>query len=806
MKKKICMTIRKSIIDLIFLVALLVSPSSTLAEAEEVNTIPTTFSHRLSYPQRTDHAIVKIPLDGFDWQVPIHRDNPDSDKVGTYYHRPIFGFNVRDASKDDFYDLPPWILEIQDDGTGKNVIIKVEVILSDKNFRLGIARSAVIKSDLAYVIDRYNSKNGVDFMLPNTGRTPIDTIEVLPWPMEHMIVQIQVEGLNNFIIAQTETGSLNRIGDTVGLIFSLSYSELTNLKKFAAQNRLEFVFTYRYTGARTVGGRKSLSGSKNIGIAAAQVLSFDQQSGKAPIFQKQYNNIKESARVLLRTWISSQSIELIPLLSAMDSDIVSQLFFPPNVTPVADILERGGVWKDALAQYMIPLINEIKNITGSQDVVSKYGEKDKKDSSETTVGGGIKFQDLLGTFGFSVLGSNQSKHLERELQRVASEYGVTFTKSAVENQYAISQINTYELHDGWQDAKIDHQSVLYVETGSQENYLRDSPIKPIITRDKLNTLNQIEDEESRYLGVQLGMMFPYFGQHLPKGFVWADGGARWPHSKWVAEHLRGKPVPDMRSKLVSGAPTPFAVGKESGGGSIRLPDFTVKGNEFQLPTPSWVTINYLSTKNWPATSLQGKILLDHDTRSLLKKFRTPYVRELKLNEFNRFSLDGSLNPNYEFDLMRVDVEPNSTAVPIFVDVEVKGEQLFKDRYIDLKNPMHMSPNYKSGWIIWCPDCIQNHPTSPFVEIIENTCRILSIFKTGSGNPDYSSITKERFWDAWQAIFANNQEKGQEPLGYLFSLGYIQTQDLNGISKLSPSNIFLNLCEGNLYVKTAPNPN
>jgi hypothetical protein len=80
-----------------------------------------------------------------------------------------------------------------------------------------------------------------------------------------------------------------------------------------------------------------------------------------------------------------------------------------------------------------------------------------------------------------------------------------------------------------------------------------------------------------------GMMLPYFGRDLPKGFVWADGEARWPEAPWVPSHLRGARVPDMREHLVGGANNEAVVGKVFKTGQLSVPEFTVDGSNFKIP-------------------------------------------------------------------------------------------------------------------------------------------------------------------------------------------------------------------------------
>src|SRR5262249_39655880 len=89
--------------------------------------------------------------------------------------------------------------------------------------------------------------------------------------------------------------------------------------------------------------------------------------------------------------------------------------------------------------------------------------------------------------------------------------------------------------------------------------------------------------EDLYVGVRLGMMIPYCGNELPKGFVWADGKTRWPRAAWVPQHLWGELVPDMTSCLIGGAPDAKKVGKLWQEGKVAVSGVTVRGSNFKLP-------------------------------------------------------------------------------------------------------------------------------------------------------------------------------------------------------------------------------
>lgn len=70
--------------------------------------------------------------------------------------------------------------------------------------------------------------------------------------------------------------------------------------------------------------------------------------------------------------------------------------------------------------------------------------------------------------------------------------------------------------------------------------------------------------------VHFGMMVPYFGKDLPKGFCWADGKTPWPDADWVPIELHGKNVPDMNGELIGGTSNVADLGQPWTKGVISL--------------------------------------------------------------------------------------------------------------------------------------------------------------------------------------------------------------------------------------------
>lgn len=73
------------------------------------------------------------------------------------------------------------------------------------------------------------------------------------------------------------------------------------------------------------------------------------------------------------------------------------------------------------------------------------------------------------------------------------------------------------------------------------------------------------------MGVRRGMMIPHISVALPDGLVWADGKTNWSNEKWLPEHLRSVPVPNMSEELIGGAREDRDVGMILITGRISVP-------------------------------------------------------------------------------------------------------------------------------------------------------------------------------------------------------------------------------------------
>lgn len=161
----------------------------------------------------------------------------------------------------------------------------------------------------------------------------------------------------------------------------------------------------------------------------------------------------------------------------------------------------------------------------------------------------------------------------------------------VPKRLIVQRVNTADFRSDFQvtDARI------YVGENRDESNKVDVQLARSITDNRLfKTVDgRLADLEER---VPLGMMLPYFGKDLPSGFVWANGKSTWPKAGWVAEHLRGKSIPDMDRQMLGGTTVEGNVGTVWDRG-------VVKGDAFSISSNAKVLID----PNFPKQALMGLV-------------------------------------------------------------------------------------------------------------------------------------------------------------------------------------------------------
>lgn len=122
--------------------------------------------------------------------------------------------------------------------------------------------------------------------------------------------------------------------------------------------------------------------------------------------------------------------------------------------------------------------------------------------------------------------------------------------------------------------------ILVISTVAASDPFTDLVCRSLIvkTPDGRTVIELADDGSLNAPCVPLGMMLPYFGDKLPKGFVWADGESRWPDKDWVPEHLRGKArVPNMNGRTLRGVDSDSDVGLAGGSDHIASHSTMVDG-------------------------------------------------------------------------------------------------------------------------------------------------------------------------------------------------------------------------------------
>ncbi|MEO2090854.1 MAG: hypothetical protein ABGY75_15340 [Gemmataceae bacterium] len=205
----------------------------------------TSRDHDDAYPGDLSPAkLVLTPPGGSERVVRIHQRDPNAGSAvrGRYFHRPLLAFATRDTPHAGYPDIV-WDVDADScaDGT---VAVYFRVITSTPELRQR-ARDAVLRDDRAAAV---------------TGGTQ-DDVHVQPWPLKHCVVFCKNPSSDE-ILAAARTDTLTGKENEFTFVLRFGPDELRKFRQYAARNRLEFVFSYSYKGAKTYTGSVELRGPR----------------------------------------------------------------------------------------------------------------------------------------------------------------------------------------------------------------------------------------------------------------------------------------------------------------------------------------------------------------------------------------------------------------------------------------------------------------------------------------------------------------------------------------------------------------
>jgi hypothetical protein len=530
---------------------------------------PGELDHGESLPWELSPAKVTLGVPGGGERVVrIQRQNPASAAVvrGRYFHRPLLAFAERESPVGGF---PKFVWDVdRDSAEDGSVVLFFRMIASTPELRQQ-CRDAVLREDREYAL--------------RNGATP-DHVHVLPWPLKEAFVVCQ-NAATKEVLGTARTGSLTGVENEFKFTMSFGPSELAKFTRFAAADRLEFVFSYSYRGATVWDGAVELKAAKNIGLVAEKKLQSMQVAPDREIFQGEANEVVRYVRITVEKTVRASNKDVIPLL---ETPALHQLLFvqdPEINLKNLDSLDQKTA--DHVAAYLKPHLEQIKESYGAdgKDIVIR--ENKSEDIYKTGGNGNVSFK-VIG-IGFDG-GGNRSEEKKREvMDRVERQTGTRWGYDNMKEQYLPHAIHKLKFLGGKEEIPIDQKTTVFLKTGEENRFLLDTEVSSRFTTKTIEVRSVPPD--TPYDGIPLGAMIPYFGVKAPRGYVFADGEAHWPNAEWVPEHLRGAKVPDMREHLVGGAKNETDVGGMFTKGKLTVEGYTVNGASFNLPPAKQTRVN-----------------------------------------------------------------------------------------------------------------------------------------------------------------------------------------------------------------------
>ena len=619
-------------------------------------------THLGSYPVADSHANVDIyDKNGQKVRtISIHRENPDPrNPVGRYYHRPILARMQNPVPQEGF---PDFVFDVDTESNLDGLIeLEFRVLLSSKEFRDGPARDAVAapSGDLKYVTQEIQSR-GSD---AEKVRPPIDLVQVQPWPIEEMIVQCVREGSSEVLSTQ-RFGPLGHRPEVARFRMGFAPAVLLRFVSLASRGQIAFRFYYTYTGVKASTARMTLSGAKNIWLAAKEELSSQQLSAEpneqAPIFQDHKNKVERRVRMRIVSAVYAEHSDLVPMLDAMTPQIMARLFQTEGSLSFEDLRTRYPAAQQQLSAYLMPLLEQLLEEDEVSDIEVLRDSNTRTSLKE--LGGGLGFSFKGISIGFTGSG----KSIQKKLKELEKTHGVLSRRSKSSQRFEIHQIRVFGLSSGWNQVELEQDSSVFLRIGEENRYLPESPVpqhySESLVQDWLKR-EQPSSEVPSYTGIHLGMMLPYFGsgKEPPQGYVWADGKTSWPDKDWVPKHLRGQAVPNMNGIMIGGTSTEEAVGTLHEQGKLVL-------EEQQLPADG------LRVENQPSLS-KVKVLNLEGSQGMLERTRIVPLLVIKRTKENSKgvpppSIAGTITaPKRILDLAKPELAPTQQRVRWIIRVE-----------------------------------------------------------------------------------------------------------------------------------------
>ncbi len=584
--------------------------------------------------------------DPFNRVLYIHRaDQSGPGREKTWVHRPLFAIVESDTLIDGF----PAIVKRAEKNPDGSATLTFEVLITSEPLKQHLKR-VLLNPDFTHSPPALNAPD----------------IFMVQWPLEHCVIDCRIAPNGRLLGASADTGSLVNIKDRFRFSILFGQEDLAEFLKRAQDGGVEFDFRYTFSNRRVAEAEDTARASREVELAVRSLFTDEQKSGVAPILQGDYNRVQQWMRVNVVRTIRSQRADLLPRFN--ESLFLTQIFgLPREVT--FEQLKQDDKLRTAVAEHLKPLMDKYRTTKTDTDT--------NKTDKEHNVTETLKIRAPEFSYAGVTIGSPGDYELKTEdKDKFTHETGVTLVKDKESNVYVAQSIKVYRVNIGQENAVINSRDTAILGLDSLTDYYLESAVPTTFTEKAALGALGFPNRTPFYDGVPLGTMLPYFGAgEAPRGYAFADGKSNWPDEMWVAEHLRGKPLPDMNKSFVAGTASELEIGKRHesalvtasvSGASVSLPSLSPKVSASQ-------TIRTLETEK----ALDGWQVLIKDKKGIT---HGPGQR------------GGPPGPPYS-------VKPLDVTMPSGFSVSFDGGATLTPGAVSL-NPTDFTPvNYGCRWII-----------------------------------------------------------------------------------------------------------
>jgi hypothetical protein len=527
----------RSLISALFIsagAATFLSPSS-YAQAQ-TNNNP---SANETLPRRDAAASITLPDER---KLTIHaEDNSNTGIRGgvVYFHKPVFAFEENTkplAGRPKIF----W-RELQD---GDNTIVQVKIVLSTAKIQ-ELARAAVIAQDKTL-----RDKSAAE-------------VDVKPWPLRLLQLHIRHSVKDKFY-GTGITGTLIRAGDTVPVNLKINTADFPEFLAEFENGLIDFEPSYTFNNAVVAFGEASTSIASNVAQALKNLLTSEQLTQRAPIFQMDVAGITTRIQQTIFQSMRMTDASIANLIPLPD---INTSILQPQIIGYADMQKGDKALLNSVESYLKASVDTVTRTREDSSNVKKSQD------GETTHKLGISYSST--PFSYDLTDTQKDK--------LETEYGIKLVENVQTQTLQPHSIAVNFLRKSWQDNSAMIVRSAFLAVGRDLSFNHDTAFQGEFTRKSLeDSLGSMTKDAVPFSGVQPGMAFCYFGEGVPRGYAALDGKTKFPQEKW-AGHLRGKPVPNMDGLFMAGTNKAEEItGEPVRNGRAVVKSFDIGGGNVQI--------------------------------------------------------------------------------------------------------------------------------------------------------------------------------------------------------------------------------